>query len=640
MQYGHAALILLHLWNLATSTDLDTPIIHQIPNPYGVVIIPHGDAAPIASTWHAAFPLNLSQFDNQLSLLLKAAEQDKSLSPHLHSHLPSTYGLRRLINSTLARASNSLTAIRSRLYPTRSRRSPPGFGTVASALFGVASDADVARVQYELNALRDRQSSLVTLQHAQLTAFRRLSNQLTATEHRIATHINATDMLFKAVLQLYKRENSTERQQTSMHLIWQERLLHTTQLFIDALNTFRNIVDRLQAGYLSPELLPPTTLRQLLRNISASVAPAFRLPDATGSLASYYSIPMAFLLPTSNHPTAIFRIPLIHPPPYLRRFTVIPTPTTSKMSKLPFILDTPLHSFFGDADRKYALTFSAPTPPPTCHFEGPPVCDIASRPQESVDRHCVTTLYAQQTPTTPSKCPLRQALGPFPGIFPLTHRTWLIAAIQNLTISVACPTSQLAHTVNGTLLLYLPAPCAATMDSLTIPPFPTHTQTFPVPTFPLDLAAIKPPRTPVIPHLSPITDLLTHIAAQLAVLNHSTAQNLTPLLNQMAELTSSLDVPPPLHDDYLDSPMSYGADAALSAFLIVSLVISGCILCRCRRRVVAAPATLTIVPPPSQFPMLRCPSPTYPNLTTNDATTMPDWTRDEPTTPNALYYNE
>jgi hypothetical protein len=572
----------------STFYTMELPKVSPLDNPWGVLLIPGEPTALHSATWRLCLAVDATPLERQMDILEEQWTMDLTFQKRVIAH-PTGVDLVPALRDAIEKARENYKRLKFRMHAqhlvNKEKRAAPVIGetgTFLSYLFGIAATDDTDRLQMEVNAIVNRQAALVNVQEKQLTTFHVIGSNLARQQREIDAQVNATQLLFHAVVKLYLDRFGPNTTQLAEHVHWQHQFLRSVNLFQDTVQDFHHTIDRAEEGFLTPTLLPRGQLEAALQHITDSLPAELGLPISKENFPAYYETRLCTYLPTNHTLLAVLDLPLVNKSELYTPYRIQPFPSST----------TPYVTLVTDKIRVYAnkkadrfVTYTSQDPLPTCLFAKPPVCDVNGRFIETAPNDCITGIIAFDK---------QKGNGNFPhgwchyasteGLPNTALRTsatmWAVYASTPTEIRFQCPNSTIpAIALENNHLVTLPPNCTADFGSIQLPLLLQGRTTIVTSVADFPPAPMRPPPFRPKPDVFG-KQLLDAFAKQLHDPDHGSAQEkLSQVLNHLKNATDELqksDVS--MVDERLWA--SHGIDAGF-AVLIVSAVLIICCRCCC-----------------------------------------------------------
>lgn len=268
----------------------------------GVWFIRRGEVILSGDKWKVVVAINVTQVNRELgALYTQTVETEATLlrasgrMPDLEVQLPT---IRRILEleEDMIEMGRTLAALLPR-KPERTIREKRGLinlgGKVAKFIFGVAEEEDVQTLEKSLAALNNQVGSVIHLQEDHLLLTRRLSHDLENQGRELAQLMNRVGQMAE-VFEI--RLSALERNVSALD-IFVHYLANTTSVLqqlemaaLRALVDLKSLIEVLEVveqGRLSINLLSPLELSELLEKIRASLPPGINLAVGYGPALVY-----------------------------------------------------------------------------------------------------------------------------------------------------------------------------------------------------------------------------------------------------------------------------------------------------------------------------------------------------------------
>jgi hypothetical protein len=454
------------------------PEIQQLDNPWGVLLIPGEPTALHSATWRLCLIVDAAPLQRQMKALEEQWAMDLTFQKRVVTH-PTGVDLVPALRDALDQAREKYKRLQFRMHAqeinSKAKRAAPVVGETGnflSYLFGIAATDDTDRLQLEINAIVNRQKSLVNVQAKQLTTFHVIENSLAAQQKEIDSQVNATKLLFHAVVRLYLDRFGPNTTQLGEHVHWQHQFMRSVRLFCDTVQSFHHAIDRAEDGFLAPSFLPRQQLEIALQHIADELPQEIGLPVSPENLPAYYETRLCTYLPTNNTLFAIMNLPLVNKSDLYIPYQIQPFPSTTSP---PVKLVTDKLRVYAHRKADRFVTYSAQDTFPTCLFAKPPVCDVNGRFIETAPNDCVTSILAYDRKKGNGKFP--HGWCHFASIdehsstaLKMTPTRWAVYAQNPTTINFKCPNRTIpAIVLENNHLVALPPNCSADFGTIHLP---------------------------------------------------------------------------------------------------------------------------------------------------------------------------
>jgi len=403
--------------------------------------------------------------------------------------LTDTQDYLRNLNDTQARIVNSYSDLSSITRPTRSILN---LGGVFKFLFGTADDSDVQEIKHGLRAVQSSQKqvlhilehnlSILNVTRSDVSQNRHSINELISSLHTVQSEIraitNRIDFQIQQVMSFHEIVNA-------LHLTTGEirRLLASAEIYLEELTIKLNMLSLQQ---LTPALLTPSHLRDLLHEIEPKLPKSFALPlDPKSQLWQFYTSLHCSTIMSVNRLGIIIDIPLkpISESFRLVRATPLPVAYLNDTSKIKVSaniehftasIDVDAQYFLINTDfSQYALLSSREAN--TCLEESLPFCEINNGIESTyITKSCAIVSYLKRQGDADKFCKtLIHTAITLPRAISVNVNSWLILSNVESQFSIKCQNgSSSVITVTPPMFeLQMHSECKAISKSLFLPQY-------------------------------------------------------------------------------------------------------------------------------------------------------------------------
>ena len=484
------ALVTLTLISLTSTTFIQDNVVFQKTN----------DITTTRSRWLVTMITDFKPFDNFIidvgSKIITAEGLAYQLvrnygSPEHAGFLNAFQGLRTEIQNIRDMIVTILTSSEDirKLQGHRHKRSLlPIMGKVLSLLFGTVSESDLDGIRDNIVILQQNQQDIVHVVEKSLTVINTSKIEISENRHAInklitAAHTidNKLTNITRLLRQDIKQVEHFLRQYLHLDLIAQElrQLMQQAVAYLEHINLQLNM---LSLGHLSPSVISPTNLLQLLLQIKSKLPGYLQLPeDPEEQLWHYYKFLTCTAVIEKNKILTILSVPLLDykgqyeiykvhnlPLPYISS-NIDPRDQPNMIAK--YQVETDMIAV--NAERtKYMILNSGEME----HCSSPLVkfCDTKSPTFPiNLSTLCVIALFMSDHTKIESYCQrITQSNALIPNAMYLSEGQWIIVAQTPLTFSVVCEKSHdIIQTSPPIALVKLNLTCSASNGYLTLPPY-------------------------------------------------------------------------------------------------------------------------------------------------------------------------
>ena len=455
----------------------------------GVLFITQENVTFTSTAWHLAFSVNLSSIEQDLQRVKDIFKSARSNQSHSVD-----FRMMKRLEQTIRSVEEEYTYLLQETQQRMIAESGPekrslnpldwiggSLGSIARELFGVASAEDVNRINSYVDVLYQRDTKIASLQNLHITAIREIEGQVQKQKDQLASLVNLTGTLFGTLLPEVK----------------DRRTLSTTVLFLHGelattLTTFRNtiqqllrLVDLLNRGYVSPEILPLEDLARTLEHIKEQVPQGMELVYGGGNgskaeLYPYYHNQLASMLPGKKDIRGILQIPIAEPRNKFRVYRVMPFPTRSKGNESThrfrwtgsetFVAMTPDNTRYAELGPWFSSSMCLPGPPMVC-----PAHMVFSMDPST---QCLFQLLTGKVSAKKEQCQFETVDEKVTVVKSINEVEWAVTTNEILNIRPSCldkenpawPIQRLdGFAVTGEVIVNIPRHCMATVGNYMIP---------------------------------------------------------------------------------------------------------------------------------------------------------------------------
>jgi len=259
-------------------------------------------------------------------------------------------------------------------------------------------------------------------------------------------------------------------------------LATTLTAFRNTIQQYLRVIDMLNRGFASPDILPVKELSKILIHVKEQMPQDMQLVYGNGneSLYPYYHNRLASIMPGKNDIRGIIQIPIASPDNRFQIYKALPFPTSTNN-------ETNKQRFrWAGADTYVAMSmdrsrFTELGPwfsPKTC-LNGPPmVCPAQTVIATDPSTQCLFQILTGDIHHTKGHCPLETVNEKVTVVKPINETEWVISTTEMLNVKPSCldihnPALPLmsmhGFAVTGELIISVPRHCTALVGNYMIP---------------------------------------------------------------------------------------------------------------------------------------------------------------------------
>ena len=465
------------------------PTILPLANPYGVVPMEEGKITFSSSEWWVLFELNITHIPQRLDQLREILEGQPKISKAEATAI-------NRIHQMLGKVEEEFNTLREAMSQPNQMRTKPtkrdisdtflqkanlpavGNGLFLHSVLGIATESEIQQTDAYLNTLFRRQEKLVTVQKLQLTALNMATDSVDRQRHQIDLLVNVTQTLYK----LLKGRESNPMDTSALHMLRHSQCMATANALLTAVMDLKNIVHTLQAGQLTPDVLPRTQLLTVLQHLITELPADLHLiyPPEVTHLYPYYTLPLAFHIPSPHSIQGALRIPLTQSLFTLKLIALIPFPShhpkplsIQSTNRIILAAETTYVAYSEKSQEIHELgtRFSLDQ----CLGRDPAICPLLSTNPFSQGTTCHTHVLKNDVERVLSECTIRQFQSDAILALHLGGDDWAISTGSRVQGRVRCMDDshrlqvQPDLTIEGTHRLQVPRNCTIQVRDITIP---------------------------------------------------------------------------------------------------------------------------------------------------------------------------
>jgi hypothetical protein len=368
----------------------------------------------------------------------------------------------------------------------------PIVGKALSFLFGTVSEDDLNAIRGSINNLATNQQKVIHVVEESLTILnttrvevaenRQAINDLIGALSVLSTKLqNETNRLYKEIMRLDYFVQTYLRIDASLEELRQ--MTHIGRVHVQKLWMQLNM---LSLGHLSPGLISPKELKELLMGIKTKLPGTLQLPaDPNKDIWSFYKLLTCSTTIDENKILAVVSVPLLDSSGKLEIFKAHILPSvmskTSLDSKVDLVaqyaLEAPALAI--DASHvKYFLLDQSELQ--RCSDPMMGFCAVRSpKYRTNMSKLCIIAIFMQNERNMRDYCQIRVRTN---SILPMatyvTDGQWIVSTKERINFAIVCDRSLLHRMATSTVtvdppiqVVQLDMACSATTDTLTLPPY-------------------------------------------------------------------------------------------------------------------------------------------------------------------------
>jgi hypothetical protein len=258
-----------------THYEDDVISVRPLTGPPGILFTAGENVTFTSTAWHLAFTINISGLGQDLNTMDRIFQEAKSNQSN-----PLDFRMMKATEQSLKMAEEEYGHLKQEAQQKILTKDGPGknrcrasfnplswitgsFGSVARELFGVASMEDVNNMNKCLDVLLQKIDKLVTLQKLHITALKQIQGEIEKQKTDIRTLVSLTGILFDTVLPSVQNRANLEGVVMFLH----GELIATLRTFRSVIGQFIRIIEVLDRGYITPQMIPQEELITALQHI-------------------------------------------------------------------------------------------------------------------------------------------------------------------------------------------------------------------------------------------------------------------------------------------------------------------------------------------------------------------------------------
>ena len=349
---------------------------------------------------------------------------------------------------------------------------------MAREVFGIASAEDVERLNANVDILFQKDQTIATLQTLHITAVKELEGQIEKQRTQLSSLVNLTGTMFGTLLPEVKNRNVLQ----PMVLFLHGEMATTLTSFRATIQQFLRVIDMLNRGFASPDILPLKELSKALEHIRSQVPSDMRLVygNSNESLYPYYHNQLTTMLPGKKDIRGTIQIPIADPDNLFKIYKAIPFPTRvgdeSGKSRFKW---SGTSTYVAMTPNKARFTDLGPWFTPMACLTGPPmVCPTQTIISTDPSTQCLFQILTGDLHQSKGHCPLEAVEEDLIVIRPINEIEWVISTNEPLAVKPSCldpddPSLPLTmmhgFTVRGEVIVSVPRHCTASIGNYMVP---------------------------------------------------------------------------------------------------------------------------------------------------------------------------
>ena len=447
----------------------------------GVLFVERGKVVFTSTAWQLVFTLNYSSVQqdiNSIGKIIDRVAENVGNEVDLKMVIKANHSYYRMVMEF-----NELTeGEMENPKPIKKRSLDPlswitgAFGSIAREIFGVASDAEVKKIEAYLKMIDQEREKLATYRKIQVTAIKIMEGQIERQRQQIQHLTNITELLLTHVLPTKENRKTLS---SNLLLIYGEidNMIASLQQLIASLH---DAIKGIGLGKLSRQLFPKAELHKAIGHIQEKMPYNTRpVYDAETGLEQYYNNPLVMKLPGQHMLRGILRIPLQTTDQLFTLYEAIPFPM--QMPSDPnhrVILKGYPRKIATTANHKRFLDLAQWNPTGTCLPSQPMVCPVKQATQIGMGQDCLFQLLGAADQLQKTTCQYETVNPDYESVVSVNERDWAVSVGKPIPLEVGCmdpedPSKPVEttrmKTLNGNQILTIPSACTAIIGTHVIP---------------------------------------------------------------------------------------------------------------------------------------------------------------------------
>ena len=371
-------------------------------------------------------------------------------------------------------------SLRDERRPRNKRALIPIVGEGLSWLFGTATKSDVREIKRNLKTLASNQDELIHIAEESLSILNVTRVEVKQNRHMIdvldqslivldAKFINITDSL-KIHLAILNRAFQTY---TQLQLVFLE-LKDAMDKAAAYLQSIKTQLDQLALGHLSPSVIAPGQLTNILNEIEEQIPEYLSLPEPAYAAWYYYQTLECATLVENKMFVTIVNLPLVDINANFELFKIhnIPFPYAGTKLTANYEIEAPFLAVNLKRTQYMLLTDNEAR---DCASPGRRFCALkAPSYPVSTAKSCIIALYTEDKRDIESYCQVTVKMrSKLPYAYYVTDGVWAIVTLKKIVFTVVCVEGDRTTVVGKPPLTYviLNMTCHAFAAELTLPPY-------------------------------------------------------------------------------------------------------------------------------------------------------------------------
>ena len=471
-----------------TNQSQNTIQVRPLQDIPGVIFIEQENVTFTSTAWHLAFSVNLSSIGMDLKRVKEIFRAARSNVSH-----PIDFQMMKRLEQSISMVENEYQNLIHETQQTmqveepRKRSLNPidwiggSLGSIARELFGIASAEDVSRINSYVDVLLQKDNKISSLQSLHITAVRDLEGQIQGQKDQLAALVNLTGTLFETLMP----EVEDRQILSSTVLFLHGELASTLTTFRDTVQNLLRMMELLNRGYVSPDILPIKDLHQTLEHIKSQIPKDMEIVyDNEGSqkqeLYPYYHNRLASLLPGKQDIRGVLQIPIANKRNKFKVYKVFTFPSRQENDRTghrfrwsgteTFVALTPEQDKYAELGPWFDDKRCLPGPPMIC----PAHMGFSTDPNSQ----CLYQLITGKMDPSKSQCKFESVNKDIIVVRAINEVEWVISTNQELVVKPSCVDTENPNwpiqrmdgsTILGEVIVTVPRHCMAMIGRYIIP---------------------------------------------------------------------------------------------------------------------------------------------------------------------------